>query len=242
MNTEILPILMMAFGLVLLVVVLFLSLKPQSPRKIQDASNQAALDVSVRKIDDAKAAAKYKLLNATAMFGIKSENLAKLLQDVADVPKKPTEKEKATGSANTPNDEKDCPFCAETIRAAAIKCKHCGSDLTGVSTARIKSTQAAEAKTTSGQNTMLGAAIGIGSILLAAYCFTAPYFISVWLAPIACILGLIAIGLKAEVAGFVGLCIGGFAVYLVNAQGQQIQHNLNDAQQKLERIQSDYGH
>jgi hypothetical protein len=26
-------------------------------------------------------------------------------------------------------DEKTCPYCAETVKAAAIKCKHCGSDL-----------------------------------------------------------------------------------------------------------------
>jgi hypothetical protein len=38
---------------------------------------------------------------------------------------------KAVGSAViVESDEVQCPFCAETIKRAAKKCKHCGSDLT----------------------------------------------------------------------------------------------------------------
>jgi hypothetical protein len=38
---------------------------------------------------------------------------------------------KAVGTAVVAeSDEVQCPFCAETIKRAAKKCKHCGSDLT----------------------------------------------------------------------------------------------------------------
>jgi len=36
----------------------------------------------------------------------------------------------AKPSAPVDPDVKICPFCAEEVRAAALKCKHCGSDLT----------------------------------------------------------------------------------------------------------------
>ena len=35
------------------------------------------------------------------------------------------------------SDVRDCPFCAETIKCAAIKCKHCGADVEATTAAQL---------------------------------------------------------------------------------------------------------
>ena len=45
------------------------------------------------------------------------------------------------------SDEKTCPYCGETIKSIAVKCKHCQSDLSeNVSSGKDKSTQQSQKK------------------------------------------------------------------------------------------------
>jgi len=47
---------------------------------------------------------------------------------VIESPKKPEAKKPLSPKPET-NDTKECQFCAETIKAKAVYCKHCGKDL-----------------------------------------------------------------------------------------------------------------
>lgn len=74
--------------------------------------------------------------------------------------------------------ERPCPFCAETIKSAAIKCKHCGADVEAIQAPRLKNGWVASVPCKSGAeqaNTieaikalglpvvpMIGAAVGAG--------------------------------------------------------------------------------
>lgn len=53
---------------------------------------------------------------------VSDEKLSDILQQVDDNPNKPL-------TSRQPPTSKACPYCAEPILWAAVKCKHCGSDL-----------------------------------------------------------------------------------------------------------------
>jgi len=42
------------------------------------------------------------------------------------------------------SDTKECPFCLETIKAGALRCKHCHADLTGRSSTPAGVAESAE--------------------------------------------------------------------------------------------------
>lgn len=73
-----------------------------------DDANARLREETIRLGANAIINVKYERSSLTSWRGIKASGIAVLLD----------------------SDEKKCPFCAELIKKEAIKCKHCGSDLT----------------------------------------------------------------------------------------------------------------
>lgn len=99
----------------------------------------------------------------------------------------------------TPSSIKKCPFCAEEIKAEALKCKHCRADLTGASNPPTHSKSQGEGKPNPLQKAGFAKSLGV-SILF----------------------GIVAIGLGAlltvtVIGGIIGvpmMFIGGGAILL----------------------------
>ena len=70
----------------------------------------------------------------TGMFFESIENHRELAETIRALATRPmqvevTEPSKIKANSTAQDSTKECPFCAEDVKFAAIKCKHCGSDL-----------------------------------------------------------------------------------------------------------------
>lgn len=160
-------------------------------------------------------------------------------------------------------DEKDCPHCAERIKARATICRYCKMDLTEETPApnlpadcrlcphchqTIKREavlckyckSALGASTTTPETVPVknstGKILGIASICIGLYAGSfAPYFAAIFLIPFALILGLVGLGLGNRGTSIAGVAISLLMFpYLMQRQAE-IETSLNKLQHELNR-------
>jgi hypothetical protein len=72
------------------------------------------------------------------------------------------------GIVGSYNDGRACPICAETIRCAAVKCKHCGSDVDSINTG-VRCDASVVVEPTEKERKMLWIARGISYSIFAGF-------------------------------------------------------------------------
>ena len=89
-----------------------------------------------------------------------------ILKSEVKNPSEPISNKSLENVINTLNDTKECPYCKELVKIKAIKCKHCGSEISDSLTSEINGEHIVSQKMYLGDDTLIKSKNQIGKLLV----------------------------------------------------------------------------
>jgi hypothetical protein len=126
------------------------------------------------------------------------------------------------------DDSKTCPFCAEKIKAAAVKCRYCGEMLDRAEAPALKPLFEGLSKSESKPTPQGTSVVGIIGLILCAFALFMPYFAAVFLVPIGIACAVIAVKRGHDFIGYSGLLVGLLGLYSIYTTSEKITRIVKD--------------